>query len=509
MSLLGIDIGSSSCKGVAFDLHGKIIAQAEAGYSVSTPGHDRAELDANVFWGSAFKVIRAVADKTSADPVEAMALASHGETYIPLDIHGQPLTTAVMNSDNRAVSQSIRWEKSMGREGIYSITGLPIHSMFSINKIQWLLENQPDIYDRAAYFVNPADFVLMKLGFPPITDYSLASRTMAFDIRKKQWSDEILGLAGIKNKLFPTPLPAGQLIGRLSASITSVLGLRSGVSVSLGGHDQPCGALGSGVIDSGQVADSAGSYECLSIVSAKPLGHTQALQYSLNSYCHVIPDRYITLAFFPSGLMVRWFVEQFCGTDYLEAIAQDKSVYEILASKVAKEKSSPTGITVLPHLIGSCNPHWDVRAKGIIAGLTPDVTRIRLYQAIFEGIACEMAMNIKVLQQVAGDFDSVRIFGGNAQSPFSVQLRADISGKRIMILPHSEMVCQGAAILAGIGCGQFNNVQDALGFIPKIVDAYVPQMKSGKIYNDIVYQYSKLFNSLSGFRSDHSVEEII
>lgn len=503
MSLLGIDVGSSSCKGLAFDLRGKIIAKAEIAYAISTPGPARAELDAEVFWNATIQVIRTIAQKTTADPVEALALASHGETFIPLDGHGQPLSAAIMNSDNRAVAQTNLWKETLGMETLYNITGLPLHSMFTINKIQWLKENQPDIWHKTVHLVGPADYILMKMGFSPVTDYSLASRMMAFDIRAKQWSDVILDRAGICKGALPTPLPAGQLLGRLSAETASVLGLRTGVSVSLGGHDQPCGALGAGTVDAGQVADSAGSFECLSITSDQPLDCSQALKYSLNSYCHVIPDRYITLAFFPSGLMVRWFVEQFCGIDALEAAAQEKNVYEVLAEKVAKEQTSSAELMVLPHLIGACNPHWDVHATGMIAGLTLDVSRVRLYRAVFEGIACDMALNIEVMQQCFGDFDSVKIFGGNAQSSFSVQLRADISGKRMKVMPHAEMVCQGAAILAGIGGGQFKNVFEGLALVPKTVAEYVPQEANRQMNRDRVLRYADLFHSLSSFRSNH------
>lgn len=504
MSLMGIDIGSSRCKGLAFDYAGKIIAQAEVPYVFSTPAPGRAELDANVFWEAVIQVARIIGAGTAGDPVEAMALACHGETVIPLDGHGEPLSAAIMNADNRAVMQAEKWATTIGREEIYSITGLPLHPMFALNKIQWLKDNQPDLYGRAAHFAGPADYVLMKLGFPAVTDYSLASRYMAFDIRRKQWSEEMLGLAGISRKRLPAPLPAGHVLGRLAPATAALLDLPAGVVVCLGGHDQPCGALGAGSVDSGQIADSAGSYECLSISSAEPLNHARALDYSLNTYCHVIPDRYITLAFFPSGLMVRWFVEQFCGADSLEASANSCSVYDLLAERVAGEPAGPTGLTVIPHLVGSCNPYWDVRATGIFAGLTQDVTRAKLYKAVFEGIACEMALNIQVMQEIAGDFDAVRIFGGNARSAFSVQLRADITGKRILTLPHSEMVCQGAAMLAGIGSGCYKDVREASGFVSALVHEYLPQKESGAEYKAAIDRHNDLFASLETFRTSRA-----
>lgn len=500
MSLLGIDIGSGSCKGVVFDHSGRILAASSREYATYSPAHNTAELDAEVFWESVVKVVRQVSAMVENDPVEALSISSHGETFIPVYGDGSAAGPAVMNSDNRAVKQSQWWESAMGRERIYGITGLPLHPMFALNKILWLKENDPEAYSRAHRFVSVGDYILGKMGLPFYTDHSLASRTMAFDIIKKEWSEEILYAAGISKDRLGIPLPSGEAAGRLTAEAAAVLGLKAGAIVAVGGHDQPCGALGAGVIDEGDVSDSAGTYECMTAVSVKPGNTGKALSYSLNSYCHVVPGRYVTLAFFPAGMVSRWFVEQFCFEDKYQAEKQGLRIFEILDKNTEDTVRGPTGLCVTPHFVGSCNPYWDARATGIMAGLTPRITRYHLYKAIYEGIACELAINAGALEEVAGKFDNIRINGGNALSPFTVQLRADLTGKKIQTLNSSEAVCQGAAMLAGIAAGVYKDAADAVQKVVRLDKTYLPDTASVEGYRKQLQKYRLLYPSMAWLR---------
>jgi xylulokinase len=269
----------------------------------------------------------------------------------------------------------------------------------------------------------------------------------------------------------------------------------------MGGHDQPCGALGAGCTRPGQVADSAGTYECLVAISDQPLNTPQALTYALNSYCHVVAGQYVTLAFFPAGLMVRWFVEQFCFQDEVEARESHRSLYEVLEAHVAGLAAGPTGLCVTPHLIGSCNPNWDVRATGIIAGLTPGVTRHHLYKAIYEGLACELALNLEVLEQVVGPLERVRIYGGGARTPFTVQLRADLTGKTFELLSTPEAACQGAAMLAGLAAGVYGDLEEAAAKLVSVSREFTPDPVAARSYAGQSEEYRQIYPAFAAMRA--------
>jgi len=498
MGLLGIDVGSGSCKAVVFSESGAVLAKATREYEhpPCSPKPGQFEIDADEFWHAAAHVIRSVAANVRP-PIRALAVSSHGETFVPVDAHSAPIAPAVMNADSRAVEQSDSWRDSLGENRIYEITGLPLHPMFSLNKVMWLKRHRRDAFDAAAKFVCVEDYVLLKLGMPAVTDYTIASRTMAFDIRRKQWSAGILDAAGVPESKLPEPVPSGTKVGVLPAGIAAGLGLPPGVLVATGGHDQPCGALGAGVIDAGGVADSAGTYECMTAASREPRNTARALAYSLNSYCHAVPDRYVTLAFFPAGVAVRWFVEQFCAGEQREAERRGVSVYDVLAERIP---AGPTGLCITPHFIGSCNPYWDVRATGVAVGLTPAITRHHVYKALYEGIACELALNAGVLEEICGRFDSITITGGGAASPFTVQLRAALAGKRVRTLQSMDAVCQGAAMLAGMAAGIYRDADDAVRQTVRTGEVVEPDPALATAYERQFRQYKAIFPALEGVR---------
>lgn len=489
MSLLGIDIGSGSCKGVVFDVNGHQLASESIAYSVSSPQLSFVEIDAMIFRDAVFAIIRKLSGQTKEDPIEALAISSHGETIIPVDKNGNTIAPAIMNSDNRAVAEAEWWRENFGAEEIYNITGVPLHAMFSLNKIMWLRKYKTEIYAEADKFLSVGDYILVQLGLPPYTDYSLASRTMAFDMRLCSWSKAILDHCGVPEEKLAIPVASGTIAGELSKRVAENLGLMEGTVVALGGHDQSCGALGAGAIHPGDVYDSAGTYECIVAVSGEPMNSAQSYKYSLNSYRHVVPDKFVTLAFFPAALVSVWFVEQFCYEEKIKAQESGKSIYDVLAAQIG---AGPTGLCVTPHFVGACTPRWDANARGVVAGLTPTVTRHHIYKAIYEGIACELRINTDALEEVMGSFTQMNISGGNSRSPFTVQLRADITGKTINVLKNDEAVCLGAAMLAGIAIGKYKDAQDAVDKVIQIRQTYEPDMQSQLDYKQQLERYKTI-----------------
>src|SRR5579872_3177413 len=304
MSILAVDVGSSRCKAVLFSATGTILAQAFRQYSpqFSQPGF--AEGDPRIFWDELSATIRSAAREAQNDSAQALCIASHGETFVPVDRNHEPVGPAILNMDGRAAAEAEWLERKLGRRRIFEITGLIAHTMYPAAKILWLKRNAPELYSRAARFSGVTDFLLTRLGLPPYIDYSLASRFLAFDVRRAGWSDEILAAVGMTSEQLPIPVPAGTVAGKLSAEAAAQLGLDAGTAVVVGGHDQPCGALGLGVIETGRVADSMGTYECLLASSGQPTLSEAAFSAALNCYFHVVPGQFVTLAYFPSGIML-------------------------------------------------------------------------------------------------------------------------------------------------------------------------------------------------------------
>ena len=494
MSLLAVDIGSSTCKAVAFAASGELLWLHSSSYAPEIPQPSFAEMEPEKFWHAVCSCCRAVG-KNLTDPVRALCLSSHGETFVAADERGRPLAPAILNQDSRAVHES-RWcEEVLGRGVLFQLTGHFAHPMYPIPKIIWLRRHRPDIFKATRSFLTLIGYLLRKMGLPPYVDYSLASRFLAFDIQRRAWSDEILYATELDKTLFPEPVPAGTIAGKLNSEVAGELGLSPGTTVVLGGHDQPCGALGAGVVGSGRVADSIGTYECLLAAADAPNLGAAALEASLNSYCHVVPDKFVTLAYFPSGIMVKWFHDLIysngsCHASAAESASDGEALHYAFLESHAP--TAPTGLCITPHLIGTCNPEFNPHARGLIAGLSLGTERTHIYKGILEGLACELSIVAGALADAVGDFEDIYVTGGGTRSRLGLQLRAAVSGRRLHVMSREEAVCFGTALLAGVAIGEYGSIGQAVAGLVTESAVLTPDPALAASYQEQVRRYKQL-----------------
>jgi len=497
MSLLAVDIGSSCCKAVAFTTEGEILAQNARGYTPDFPAPSHAEMDPQRFWDAVCACTQAVAAGLT-DPVRALCLSSHGETFVPVNKKSEAIAPAILNQDSRAVEESYWLEQQLGRKRLFETTGLVAHPMYPVPKLLWLRKHRPEIFSSAAKFVTIIAYILLRSGLAPYTDYSLASRYLAFNVRDRCWSEDILEAAGLNSDRLPEPVPAGTIAGKLSASFASQLGLPCGTPVVVGGHDQPCGALGVGVIGPGQVADSIGTYECVLTASDRPILSDAALAGSLNSYCHVVPEKFVTIAFFPSGIMVKWFHDLlYPNGDAQMGCDARRSESENYAFLEAHVPAGPTGLCITPNLIGTCNPDFNPHARAIIYGLTPGTGRAQIHKGILEGLACELSQIVQLLANAVRGFHDMCVTGGGTRSALGLALRAALTGKCLHVMQCPEAVCLGGAILAGVAAGEYASIAEAVGRVVREVVVVTPDSEIASAYAQQLKQYQWLRSSLA------------
>ena len=473
MSVLGIDVGTSTCKGIVLNAGGEIIAQGQIDYARQvTVSGSAAELPAEVFRDSVFALIEKLAVETeNCDPVSAIAFSTHGETLIPVDENEEAVRAAMLSMDRRCAPQAAVLEEKIGADRFYEITGTPIHSQYPMPKIMWMRENEPEIVARVKRYCSTQDYLHGCLGVPGYVDYSLASRFGGLDVKKHAWSEEILECVGIDAGQLSKPVCAGTSIGTIPAEIAERLHLGKNVCVVAGGHDQPCASFGMGATE-GAVTVSAGSYECAAIMTDAPLNDGRGMRYGLNSYCHVAPGKYVTLAFFSSGLMVQWFIDRFCRMEKKEAEEAGKKVFEILEAAMP---DAPTGVCITPHIYGAMNPEWNERARTRITGLSATDGIGEMYRAVLEGACCELDLNVQVLEKLAGEIRRLVMSGGGTKSDFWMQLRADITGKPVYrVSGGTDASCMGAALLAGLGGKMFDHYEQALERVQKHLHCFMP-----------------------------------
>jgi xylulokinase len=297
----------------------------------------------------------------------------------------------------------------------------------------------------------------------------------------------VLDIAEIRQDTLPIPVQAGTLAGRLNSSAAASLGVTAGTPVVVGGHDQVVGAVGLGVISAGRAAGSLGTYECIVAASDHLLLSEAALNSSLNSYPHAVPGKFVTIAYFPAGIMLQWMKNLFYG-------AQNEDDGSCFVELESEAPADPTSLLITPHLIGSCNPEFDSEASGVISGLRLDSTRPHLYKGILEGIASEFAIITECLENAGSTFAHINVSGGGTRSPFGVRLRAALTNKTLHIMDCQESVCLGGAMLASVAVGVHQNLDVA-------AQAMVQEKQSVRADPLLAGQYDRQFRDYCQLRS--------
>ncbi|MDI6784293.1 MAG: FGGY-family carbohydrate kinase, partial [bacterium] len=313
MSLLGIDVGTTGCKVVAFNPDGKILSLAYQEYPLRFPGKPGwVELDADEVWQKVKWCIQKVAAKTKSDPIKALAVSSQGEGVTPLDKNGRVLHHSIVSFDSRTAEFIPWWLDRMTAYQLFAETGMTPEPMYTLNKILWFKKYQPKIYRRTEKFLCYEDLVNYRLTGIPAIDYSLAARMMCFDLKRNRWSEKILDIAGVEEEKLALLYPSGKIVGTVLPKIANELGLLKETFVVTGGHDQPCGALGAGVIKPGITMDAIGTVECITPAFQRPVINRKMLANRFCCYPHVVPNQYVTVAFnFTGGSLLRWYRDQF------------------------------------------------------------------------------------------------------------------------------------------------------------------------------------------------------
>ena len=494
MSLLGIDVGTTGCKVIAFREDGKTLAQAYGEYPLIHPKPGWSELDSNVVWENVSNGIRKVAAQTKTDPIEAISVASQGEAVTPVWGNCDVLANAITTFDSRTAGICEEILQEISPLEVMQITGMPPSNIHTLAKLVWIQRNQPEIYKEVWKFFGFEDFINFRLGVQPAVDYSLAARTMCFDIINKCWSEKMLSLADVDVSILPDTVPSGTIIGEIGAKVSGELGLPKGVVVVAGGHDQPCGALGAGIIRSGEVMDATGTVECIAPAFSEPVINQQMIDGNFACYPHVVEGLYVTLGFVSSGgVVLRWFRDTLAQTEVTQASAEGRDVYDILLEDMP---DSPGTAMLLPHFTGSGTPHLDLESKGAIVGLTLSTSKSEIVKAILEGISYEIKQNLAMLQDAGVVINEVRAIGGGAKSEKWLQLKADMFGKKVIALDISEGVCLGTAILAGTAIGKYSGIEEAVDLLVKPQKVYYPREEIAQQYDEKLKVYKQIYPAL-------------
>lgn len=511
MKIAGLDIGTTGCKCTVFDIDGAYLGKAYRDYPVKrkVSGH---EVDVSAIMDGVYAVLSEMAGQYP--DIGGIGITSFGETFVLTDGAGHPLHRAFVYTDPRGPAECAFLKEALGERRIAQITGLRPHEMYSISKVMWIKANRPEVYEKAVFLFLMEDYVVFHLTGKRQIDYSLAARTMAFDIRRLDWSSEILEAAGIERDKLSTPVPAGTDAGVILPEAAKRTGLSLETHIISVSHDQVAAAVGAGAFDGDVAVDGAGTVECVTPVfdSLPDIDVMYKGYFSIVPY--VIPGKYAAYAFsYTGGALIQWCVDTLAKKEKELAGEAGISVNDYLEKQYREEKKAfpderfslregcsmeemPTALLVLPHFAGAATPYMDTGSRGAILGLTAAVTTADIYRACMEGVVYEMYLNVKALQGSGIHFTRMHATGGGARSPEWMQMKADVLNLPITALKTVDAGTVGSAMLTGIAIGVFADLEDAAAHMVEKTVTYYPRTGMHEEYLRIFERYEKVYRAV-------------
>ncbi|MBT2293703.1 hypothetical protein J7E73_32345 [Paenibacillus albidus] len=367
--------------------------------------------------------------------------------------------------------------------------------MFSISKLMYFKEQHPELWTKCRSISLFGDYIVYMLSGIKQIDYSLASRTMAFDINSLQWNEEILDFAGIDRSLWPAPVPIGTQAGTIRKTLAQELGIHDGAMIVSGCHDQVAAAIGTGVYKPEMAVVGTGTVECITSVFNNEVEREPLYE---GSYAIVpfLNNQFVTYAFsFTGGALLKWYRDKLANMEADIAREEGRSPYHYFNSKV--DTTKPSGLLVLPHFAGAATPYMDGESRGAIIGLTTDTTSIDIYQGLMEGVTYEMLLNMERLIESGIEIRTIRATGGGALSPVWLQMKADILNRPIVSLGAAQSGTLGCIMLAGVACGLYESIEEAERILVHVKETYVPNLEKHEQYMGIYQKYKKLYDAVN------------
>lgn len=473
--LIGIDVGTTSCKAAAYAADGSLKAAASRPTITHYLDNSWAEFDPGQLWDAIQEVLGEVTRQLN-EKIDGIAVASMGAAGVLLDENDQWIHRSIAWFDTRTEEIARGWRESFGAEEIYAITGFAPNPMAGITKVQWIRDQLPDAFKRVKHWVSMQDYVAYRLTGQTGVDLSVGCRTMAVDLRRRCWSREILEHARIPREICSTLKRSGELVGNVTSQAAKLTGIAEGTPVFAGGLDYVCGALACGLINAGQVLSAVGTSEQILMVIDEPIHDPRHIDTNFTCVNYVVDDKYyIAGQVISSGVILDWFHTEIAREDFTKLIAEAEQ--SPLGAK---------GVVLLPHFRGKYAPGADPLSKGAFLGLTTSHTRGDLVRAILEGLCYESLMIIDGIREIVGQpVDCLNVVGGATRSPFWMQMKADILGMPVICLEVSEVVTLGVAMLAGLGAGVYRNSADAVSRTRGEQKVYAPDMTRHARYHAI------------------------
>ena len=498
--LLGIDVGTTNLKANLYDVAGNwITGSSRPMRAVSPPGHPHwSAYDPDELWNNTVGNLRQITSQIEhPESIAALAVVGMGEPIIPVDGRGRWLYPAICWFDRRTEPQARWWREHFGARRMFAITGQPISFFLSLNSIMWIREHEPAIFSQACRWLVVEDYLIFKLTGSFATDYSIASRTMGFDVTGRAWSEEVFAAADLDPASMAEVHASGSPVGTIGEEVAALTGLAAGAVVATGGHDHGCATLPARVSGEGSILNSTGTTDVIVGVVDSPRLSDDLYEAALPVYPHPLRGKYQVMDCILFGAVaLDWYRDRFGAETNARAEASGESAYDVLLRDAEGAEAGARGLFWLPDLRGLPT---DPAARGAFVGLREFHTNADFVRAIAEGICFELRRHVDRYERLfQTSIQRIVVVGGTTRSAFWTQLRADVTGRSVETLATVEATSLGGAMLAGMAAGIYADYEASAAAVYRAEREFVPDAarheQYDRCYRDI---YCHLHPSLS------------
>lgn len=477
--LIAHDLGTSGNKASLFSTNGELIASCTVSYDVHFFGRNCAEQNPEEWWEAVCKATRKIIEGIDHKDVLAISFSSQMQACIAVDRDGKALRPAMIWADLRAEEQARQLEERVGGDQMYELNGHRVSASYSIEKLMWIRDHEPEIYANTYKMLLAKDYIICRLTGEFVTDYSEASGTDVFDLHKMEWSQEILKAAEIGLEKMPELHASVDVIGQLREDAAEALGLTQETKVVCGGGDGPCSALGAGSFQSGQHFLSFGTSAWIAGTSDHVLLDKEK---TLICFGHVIAGKYMPCGTMQAaGSSYSYIRRALCKEEEELAKETGESVYELLNRAVMESPAGAKGLVFLPYLLGERSPRWNPDTSGSFLGIKMDHKKCDYIRAVLEGVA----MNLDIILTAHRENVSIHelvLTGGGAKGDVAAQILADVLELPLYRLDNVESATSiAAAMIAGVGIGVFDDFSVVDQFV-KREKVFEPNLGNREVY---------------------------
>ena len=489
MYIIAHDLGTSGNKATLFTTEGKLVNSCTYEYGTRFFNGNWAEQNPNNWWEAFCCTNRMLLKGIDKSKVAVVSFSGQMMGCVCVDRKGEALSNAIIWADQRSTKEEEYLKNKIDELEFYRLVGHKISSSYSLEKLMWIRNNKPDIYNLTYKMLLPKDYLIYKLTGEFVTDYSDASGTNAFDLINLKWSEKIIETAEVELSKFPEALPSTTVAGEVSKYIAEESGLAAGTKVVIGGGDGVCATVGAASISENVAYNYLGSSSWISYTSKEPVFDDKLRVFN---WVHLIPGYYSPTGTMQAAANSFNFVKNLL----YETDKVDKTdVYKIINNEIEKSKIGANGLLFLPYLLGERSPRWNPDARGAFIGLKMEHNRGDLIRSTVEGVLMNLNIILGILN-INEQTNSINVIGGMAQSDAILKILSEVFGLKVKKLSYLEEATSiGAAVTAGVGSGELNDFSEVDKFI-SVSEEIVPDMHNNQKYTNIKQVFDNSYHAL-------------